>query len=261
MKNHLLQNIENYNKELIDSEKDVYTKYIELIRNFLTYCFDTIKIKINDNEYFKFIIIKGIHMISLLFKMLLLYTRNLFLTFYHCQKAYSYYIEFIGQIGTDANTYLNLNSKDAILFVYKKTIFDINMDVKKVHYNEDLKYNTIDSFIDCYNSMIINIVSTCEKPIAQLDVINGRFMKVMGSEEDIKKIKVIIDAFTHISSNYSNDFTECYEMIIKKIKKDKTFQVNTILNKIYSHEFKNMLQSQSHSTCMNKLMSWVLKTC
>ena len=257
MKNHLLQNIENYNKELIDSEKDVYTKYIELIRNFLTYCFDTIKIKINDNEYFKFIIIKGIHMISLLFKMLLLYTRNLFLTFYHCQKAYSYYIEFIGQIGTDANTYLNLNSKDAILFVYKKTIFDINMDVKKVHYNEDFKYNTIDNFVDCYNGMIINIVSTCEKPIAQLDIINGRFIKVM-TEEDIKKIKVIIDAFTECSSN-THDFTECYEIIIKKIKKDKTLAINTILKKIYSDEFKHMLHS--HSTCMNKLMLWVLKTC
>ena len=37
----------------------------------------------------------------------------------------------MGQISEDNNSYLQLTSKDAMLFVYKKTIFDINTDFKK----------------------------------------------------------------------------------------------------------------------------------
>ena len=46
------------------------------------------------------------------------------------KQAIFYYVEFIGQIGEDSQGFLQLNSKDAILFVYKKTIFDINNDKK-----------------------------------------------------------------------------------------------------------------------------------
>ena len=42
-----------------------------------------------------------------------------------------YYIEFIEQIGEEGNSFLQLSSKDAMLFVYKKTIFDINIEYKK----------------------------------------------------------------------------------------------------------------------------------
>ena len=52
---------------------------------------------------------------------LLLYTRNLELSIYHTQKSILYYIEFIGQIGDDNHSFLKLNSKDATLFVFKKT--------------------------------------------------------------------------------------------------------------------------------------------
>ena len=60
-----------------------------------------------------------------------MYTKNLELTVHHCKKAFLYYVEFIGQIGDDNHTFLQLNSKDATLFVYKKTIFDINNEYKK----------------------------------------------------------------------------------------------------------------------------------
>jgi hypothetical protein len=113
-------------------------------------------------------------MFSHVFKMLLLFTCNLDLTYYHCQKSYSYYIEFIGQIGDDAITYLQLNSKDAALFVYKKTIFDINQEYKKNYYEtkaEEKKNKIISIFIDTYNKLIETELShlTCE----QLQLKNG----------------------------------------------------------------------------------------
>ena len=57
-----------------------------------------------------------------------MYTKNIELTMFHSKKALYYYIEFIGQISDVSvhHSYLQLNSKDATLFVYKKTIYDIN---------------------------------------------------------------------------------------------------------------------------------------
>ena len=63
--------------------------------------------------------------------MLLLYTKNLSLAYVHCQKSLYYYVEFICQIGDDTHSFLQLNTKDASLFVYKKTIFDINNEHRK----------------------------------------------------------------------------------------------------------------------------------
>ena len=137
MKDNSLQNIENYKKDsgdvvILYNEMDIYMKYVNVINQYLLFGIETIKNK--NSEYLKYILIKGLFTISHVFKMLLLFTQNLDLTYYHCQKSYSYYIEFIGQIGDDAVTYLQLNSKDAALFVYKKTIFDINPEYKKNYY-------------------------------------------------------------------------------------------------------------------------------
>ena len=84
----------------------------------------------NQRIYF-FVIQRGIETITHIFNTLLLYTKNIELTIFHCKRAYIYYVEFIGQIGDDKNSYLQLNSKDATLFVYKKTIFEINNEYRK----------------------------------------------------------------------------------------------------------------------------------
>ena len=50
----------------------------------------------------------------------------------YCKKTLRYYIEFMGQLGEDGNTFLQLNSKDAVLFVYTKTIFEIEAHRNKI---------------------------------------------------------------------------------------------------------------------------------
>ena len=174
MKDNSLQNIENYKNDSNNllNEMDIYMKYVNVINQYLLFGIETIK---NQNlEYLKYILIKGLFTISHVFKMLLLFTKNLDLTYYHCQKSYSYYIEFIGQIGDDAVTYLQLNSKDAALFVYKKTIFDINHEYKKNYYeskNEEIKNKIILMLIEIYNKIVETELTqlTCE----QLQIKNG----------------------------------------------------------------------------------------
>ena len=155
MNEYDLQNIENYNKIIIDNEDEIYARYTNIIIQYLLLGIE--KIKNHNADYVKYILIKGVFTISYVFKMLLMYTCNLQLTYHHCQKSYSYYIEFIGQIGDDAVTYLQLNSKDAALFVYKKTIFDILEEVKKKYTEVDVndkKNKNVSIMMDIYNKVI-----------------------------------------------------------------------------------------------------------
>jgi hypothetical protein len=89
------------------------------------------KINIKNKQYYVFIFERGIETLIHIFSMIFYYTKNLELTFYHSQKAYYFYVEFIEQISDDNITFLQLSSRDALMFVYKKTIFELNNDRKK----------------------------------------------------------------------------------------------------------------------------------
>ena len=70
-------------------------------------------------------------------------------------------MEFIGQIGHDNHAYLKLNSRDASLFVYKKTIYEINNDFKKdfvLTEEEKKKHLKLTKIIDIINTMILIIL-------------------------------------------------------------------------------------------------------
>ena len=77
------------------------------------------------------IIIKGIETLLHIYNYLLYYTKNSNLSFFHTQKAIYMYIEFIKQIYDEQNNLLNLKINDAVLFIYKKTIFDIKKEFMK----------------------------------------------------------------------------------------------------------------------------------
>ena len=122
----------SFNKENIKAVKE---KYTILVSEFLLCA--TENIIVQNEKYFLFVLQRGLETIKHCFKMIYMYTRNLDLTIYHCKKAFCYYVEFIGQIGDDNHSYLQLNSKDATLFVYKKTIFEIDNDYRKKFEIED----------------------------------------------------------------------------------------------------------------------------
>ena len=180
MNENELQKIENYNKVILDNEDEIYSRYTNIIIQYLLLGIE--KIKNHDAEYVKYILIKGLFTISYVFKMLLMYTCNLQLTYHHCQKSYSYYIEFIGQIGDDAVTYLQLNSKDAALFVYKKTIFDISDEIKKKYTENDFnekKNKNVSMMVDIYNKLIeTEIMNLNSEQLKNTEFINRMYTSV-----------------------------------------------------------------------------------
>ena len=145
-----LQNSENYKCNFDLKINEYLQKYQALIEEYIIFSHDNIYIQ--NVTYYKFVIKRGVETLNNIFNFLLMYTKNLDLTYYHCQKSFYYYVEFIGQMGDDNHSFLQLNSKDASLFVYKKTIFDINNEYRKefTTTNADLKYLKINSFSICF---------------------------------------------------------------------------------------------------------------
>lgn len=154
-----LSDTQNYNDTILNDEMDVVRAFIDIINEYLFHAGD--KIVITNHAYYIFVLKRGCDTIKHIFNILFMYTKNLELTVHHCKKAFLYYVEFIGQIGDDNHTFLQLNSKDATLFVYKKTIFDINNEYKKkVNFtiNEQKKLKFINVSSNLFNELILFIL-------------------------------------------------------------------------------------------------------
>ena len=66
----------------------------------------------------------GMNAIHRVFEYILIKTKNIEKVCYYSKKTYYYYLEYMEQIYS-SNLHQNLNQMDAMLFVYKKTIFDL----------------------------------------------------------------------------------------------------------------------------------------
>jgi hypothetical protein len=80
----------------------------------------------------------------------LLYTQNLDAAFHHAQKSIYYYLEFISQVAEQRNAFLQLSSRDAITYVYKKTIYLINNLESKKSKNDII--TTMNTYIQLYKN-------------------------------------------------------------------------------------------------------------
>jgi len=141
------------------------------------------------------IIIKGIESLLHIYNYLLYYTRNSCLSFYHTQKAIYMYIEFIKQITDEQNNLLNLKINDAVVFIYKKTIYEINKEFIKSRENKKLiKDGSVENNIN-----ILSINSNIIKYIFS-------FIYNKNSKEslDIKPIINILENIYSSRENYSS---------------------------------------------------------
>lgn len=126
---YLLNNVDNYKAIIQNTPCEILTKFTTVLIEYMRLISE--KINIKNKQYYIFIFERGIETLIHIFSMIFYYTKNLELTFYHSQKAYYFYIEFIEQISDDTIIFLQLSSRDALMFVYKKTIFEINNELKK----------------------------------------------------------------------------------------------------------------------------------
>ena len=221
MKNNSLNNIENYKTELDSNEHILFIKYIGLIHELIECSVDNIFIQ--KSEYLKYILMKGIKNVFYIFNFLLLYTKNLELTIYHTQKAILYFIEFIGQIGDDNHSFLKLNTKDASLFIYKKTIFEVNNDFRKSYEESEetkTKMEMLHLYIETYNNIMLKIIENFDFQNKSLeDLQTNTFTKLYKIVESLIQLPIIFkgnnEQIKDKINEYSvfvNNINACYSM-------------------------------------------------
>ena len=232
-----IQNTNNYLKDFNHPLPIILKEYVNILKEYFNYfsCY----IKKNDYEKLN-IITKGLESISHIFTFIILYTKNLELAIFHTKKSYLYYFEFISQIGDESNSFLKLNCKDAILFIYKKTIFeiikkdDIVFDKKNKFFCQILKkFTELTKNIYFYNiHHLINTSCSLEKHIIEDNIkkINESITKIIQiickkyKEIDLfEKIFKLTYYFENIKLNPSD-----YIFILKSILKKKKILHNTI---------------------------------
>ena len=160
MESYLLNSVVNYKTYLDKSSlNEILIKYTSLIMEYIELVSE--KINIKKIHYYKYIFIRGLDTITTVFKLLLYLTKNIELTYYHSQKAFYFYVEFIEQISDDQNSFLQLSSREACMFVYKKTIFEINNDFRKNMLENTEEEVHFKSIIDNYLYIYKHIVNYC----------------------------------------------------------------------------------------------------
>jgi hypothetical protein len=215
-----LTNQENYKKDLEYDLSEIINKYAQLIIEYSKFIHENIKIK--NNSFYKFIIIRGLDTITHVFNYILYFTKNLDLTYYHCQKSFYFYIEFVGQITEEDKKFLNLTTRDATNYVYKKTIFEMNDELKRKYENNTKEFEDKIDIILIY----IKVFQTYLLKIVQVDTI------------DISKIDYIIDLtkkINQLTNKYKISILEkITEKLFYKIENiERFFEINSLIIKLF----------------------------
>jgi hypothetical protein len=168
---YLKESTENISTTILSSKfiKLLDTYHVLFMKNILT----------KDTRYKDFIYTQGMKCLNNIFILLFHYTQNINFTYYHCEKGIYYFTEFISQIENE-NSFLKLSSIDAIIFVYKKTIYNINKSF--VH------TTTNNTNIDKRIKLIISI-----NKISFYDDLKAYYPKLLTFKDNISKVEQSLD--------------------------------------------------------------------
>jgi len=263
---HMLYNVVNYRQNINYSVAEILNKFSCVLIDYMKFISE--KITMKNKFYYKFIFERGIDTLIHIFCMIFYYTKNLDLTFYHSQKAYYFYLEFIEQISDDNITFLQLSSRDATMFVYKKTIFDLNNEYRKniLDPTPDEKHilTIFDNYTFIYKYIVQFIINhpdfkydNKEKYIHTCCNYIYSFTNIMYKNKTKKNIIECIYLFTNLLADKQidvNDFFKLLEEFVKKINLKKKIDENIIKKQIYDSEINTYIVNNE----VNKIVDWIL---
>ena len=250
-----LQNIENYRNTLDSDISNIVKKYSQLIIEYFKFIKENIKI--TKSKFLNFIIIRGLDTITNVFLYILYFTKNTELTYFHCQKSYYFYIEFVGQISEEEKTFLQLTTRDATIYVYKKTIYEINNELKKINdvMTNDFreKLDIIKIYINLYQIYLLKMINSDDTSMLNIEYLLKIYDKLNNITNKTKLI--ILEGVIEKLYNKINDdklFFDVNYLLIKKFLKNQEILKNS-LKKINSEEFDNKLLETPE-----KVVSWII---
>jgi tetratricopeptide (TPR) repeat protein len=243
--NYSLNYSENYRSELIESTGVITKKYSELLCEYIKFIIENTNTK--NKPFSKFIIIRGMDTITNVFNNILYYTKNIDLTYFHCQKSFYFYLEFVGQISEDEKMFLQLTSRDATTYVYKKTLFEISNELKKI--NETIsnetrsKLDIINIYIQLYQTYLLKIIQIENtKNIEGIIEIFDNLCNKLSNFNEHKHIGTLYSIIEKLYYDISdiNIFFELNRILINKFLKNPE-TIKNYKKKLYLNEFTEKL--------------------
>lgn len=273
METNSLKNCDNYKPTLTNSSVEIYSKYIGIIQEYIIQSVG--KICIRDDTYYKYVICQGIDAISHVFKMILLHTKNLPIAYYHCQTSFYYYIEFMEQLGENTNSFLKLSSKDATLFVYKKTIFEIDTElvkhgiVKHSKSSTNTIMNNVEVLVNTYNSLLKNVITDFDfkqrdkhgivnKIDQSLSKFSQNILNVsisLTEEEYNEKLNILDEFYKMLSASQESNAIIYLEILARKLK---TSTIN--YDDIYSNLLSDNNDTKLTTLTPIKYINWLTQS-
>jgi len=258
-------------------KKKIALKYSSIIQEYfeLMNQSDIIKQSTNPNPS----LYLGMNAIHRVFEYILLKTRNIDNAYLYCKKCYFYYLEYIEQIH-NSDLSQNLNYMDAILFIYKKSIFDIHDDINNDNINTTISnIMTLNSDVDYLNindvelKQLLNDVSNFTKILFFWDNANitfhhrqiicnkylNKYLLHNKSIDTINSYLVIIQEKTNL--NYAK-YDELLDEILDKIDLTKKVIIldaiekqEILLTKFYIEE--EIFKNKFHQSTTKDLVKWL----
>ena len=255
--NFSLQNLDNYRKNIDNTTSEITEKYYMLIAEYFKFITENIKVK--NSNFAKFIITRGLDTITNVFNSIFYYTKNIDLTYFHCQKSFYFYVEFVGQISEDEKMFLQLSSRDATLYVYKKTIFEINGECKNTNESSKLineQIAIINSYINIYKTMVYKIIQSDRNNninnnlyIETFEKICKKINKTNLNNENVVLLNDIMDKFYFLIS----DVDYFFDIIQEFTKKMKPSHLKKCEKNLFYKEITEELNETP-----DKFVSWLL---
>lgn len=243
-----LHNPKNFLNQLEYEDITFYVmKYSSLLNNFFNFTLNNIH-SYDECEVI-YVIKRGLFALHTIFNSLLLYTKNVDLCVYHCQKSYSYYIEFVRQINSEQNNDKSLTINDAIIFLYRKTISEINVKDRLSIGDNDIEKNILSNIYEStyhinmlYNNYFIyHIENKISLPLQTIFNLNNEISKVIKKTSNSKnKINIILKNINLLfiyTNKHIEDITIISQILIIYINK-------CIKNNIYTENFEEYISKK-----------------
>ena len=200
-----LINAANYLPVLKEDTHDILSKYLEILME--------IK-ELPEKKTHLFTEIRGLDTIFHVFCNVLSFTKNLQVAGMNARKAYLLYIDFTEQITEDTNLFLQLTTREAVQYVYKKTIYELNPN-----YVQDER----DNLREVFSSLLClkKLTEICFKQEGFEKMCN-KFIQQNLKDDLLKKTFFIIEILHDYYKAHDTNFIVHFGLYLKKIKKWKT---------------------------------------
>ena len=209
----------------------IIEKYYSVIEDFLIQL-EKILVHIPDINITICMVI-GINSIHRVFEYVIIKTKNIEKAFYYAQRTYIYYIEYMEQIH-NVNLQNTLNQTDAVLFIYKKTLFEIHNGDDSKMFDTITNIMTLEEEITEINNKDYNI--WLHKLLKIINVFfNWNNQKLTFQNRTSLSNRLLKNCMLYINTDVSIQYLE----LIQEKKIMEYVMYNNLINEILEYEMKN----------------------